>query len=82
MEITLRFRDDEAARYLWLLRQRYGSERAGLQRLARVAVRDAAAAQAKEMLAANEEVVLSRAYDGWPCHIIDLKGRDQEGEAK
>ena len=54
MKIEIAFRDDEAARLLWLLRQKYDSK-ANLPRLAKAAIRKAAAEQATVVLAAVGE---------------------------
>lgn len=49
MKIEVRFTSDEALRLRWLLRQRYASK-AELARLAKQAIREIAAQQAKVLL--------------------------------
>ena len=55
MRIEIAFTNDEAARILWLLRQRYGSGRAGLKTLAKQAIRELVAQQAVVQLADLEK---------------------------
>jgi len=53
MQITIKFKDDDARSILYYLRRRYDKPRASLNKLARIAILVAVAEQAEKELETN-----------------------------